>query len=250
VGMRATFPEHVGRVTAPIGRVLARTPLRPNHVTTLGLLLTVVAAVLLGSDRPVSAGWVLVAGGLMDTFDGALARARNNSTAYGAFYDSVSDRLSDGTILAGAAWWLRDDDRLFALVLVALVAAQATSYVRAKAETIDLDCSVGLLERAERAVLLMVGLVFHRWLLEPMLWILAVGGAVTVLQRIHHVWCQIERDLPSELVDLTRGDRAWNRGFRSAARALFGEVSLERAERMMSDREAAAVAAAAAEARP
>ena len=240
MGLRATFPEHVTRVTAPIGRALAHTPLRPNHVTTLGLLLTGLSAVLLGTDRPVVAGWVLVAGGLMDTFDGALARARGTSTAFGAFYDSVTDRLSDGVILAGAAWWLRGNDRLFGLVLVALVAAQVTSYVRAKAETIDLDCSVGLLERTERAVLLMVGLVFHRWLLEPVLWILAIGGAITVLQRIHHVWCQIERDLPPELVGLTLGDRAWNRGFRSAARMLFGEVSMDRAERIIIDDAAAA----------
>ncbi|MFT5563677.1 MAG: CDP-diacylglycerol--glycerol-3-phosphate 3-phosphatidyltransferase [Myxococcota bacterium] len=243
MGVRATFPAHVSRVTSPIGRALARTPLRPNHITTFGLLLTAVAAVLLGADRPVIAGWVLVAGGLMDTFDGALARASGSSTPYGAFYDSVTDRLSDGTILAGAAWWLRADDRLFALVLIALVAAQATSYVRAKAEAIDLDCSVGLIERTERAVLLMLGLVFHRWLLEPVLWILALGGAVTVLQRIHHVWCQIERDLPADLVELARGDRAWNRAFRSAARALFGEASLERAERLIADREAATAVA-------
>jgi hypothetical protein len=99
-------------------------------------------------------------------------------------------------ILGGIAWWLRDQPRLFALAVVALVAAQVTSYVRAKAEAIDLDCSVGILERAERAILLMLALLFHRWLLEPVLWLLAVGGTVTVVQRIHHVWCQIDRDVP------------------------------------------------------
>ncbi len=230
MGLRATFPTHVARLTTPIGRALAHSPLQPNHVTTLGLALTGLAAVLAGAGMLVPAGWVLVAGGLMDTFDGALARARASSTPYGAFYDSVSDRLSDGFILAGMAWWLRTDDRIFALVLIALVTSQVTSYVRAKAEAIDLDCSVGLLERAERAILLMVALIFHRWTLEPVLWVLAVGGSVTVLQRIHHVWCQIDRDVPPELLGLTQGDRAWNRAYRSAARAFFGENNFDDAQ--------------------
>jgi CDP-diacylglycerol--glycerol-3-phosphate 3-phosphatidyltransferase len=231
VGLRASFPRHIERLTAPIGRAISATPLSPNQLTTLGLVLTTVAAVLVAQSEPVIAGWVLVAGGLMDTFDGAVARARGLSTPYGAFYDSVSDRLSDGIILVGFAWWLRPDADLFGLVLVALVASQVTSYIRAKAEAIDLDCSVGLLERAERAILLMVALIFHRWLLVPVLWVLAVGGTVTVVQRIHHVWCQIERDFPPELLGLTQGDRAWNRAYRAAARAFFGAPTFNEAER-------------------
>lgn len=235
MGLRASFPRHIERLTTPIGRGIARTGLKPNHITTLGLVLTTVAAVLVATQRPVLGGWVLVAGGLMDTFDGAVARARATSTPYGAFFDSVSDRLSDGIILIGLAWWLRPDAALFGLVLVALVASQVTSYVRAKAEAIDLDCSVGLLERAERAILLMVSLVFHQWLLTPVLWVLAVGGTVTVVQRIHHVWCQIERDVPPELLGLTLGDRAWNRAYRAAARAFFGDPTFEEAERQVQE---------------
>lgn len=223
MGIRASFPRHVDRLTRPVGAALARTPLTPNLVTTLGVLLTTVAAVLVGSGRPVAAGWVLLAGGLMDTFDGALARARSASSPFGAFYDSVSDRLSDGIILIGVAWFVRDSDVLFALALVALVAAQVTSYVRAKAESIDLDCTVGILERAERAVLIMVGLVLHSVMLLPVLAVLAVGSTVTVVQRVHHVWCQIDRDVPPELLGLTLGDRAWNRAYRVAARKFFGE---------------------------
>lgn len=231
--MRASFPRHIERLTTPVGRTIARTGLQPNHITTLGLALTTTAAVIVANGNPVLGGWILVAGGLMDTFDGAVARARATSTPYGAFYDSVSDRLSDGIILVGLAWWLRPDADLFGLVLVALVGSQVTSYVRAKAEAIDLECSVGLLERAERAILLMAALVFHRWLLAPVLWVLAVGGVVTVVQRIHHVWCQIERDVPPEMLGLTLGDRAWNRAYRAAARAFFGDPTYEEAERQV-----------------
>lgn len=233
MGMRASFPRHIERLTTPLGRAIAATGLQPNHITTLGLLLTSVAAVFVATGRPVTGGWVLVAGGLMDTFDGAVARARATSTPYGAFFDSVTDRLSDGIILVGFAWWLRPAADLFGLVLVALVTSQVTSYVRAKAEAIDLECSVGLLERAERAILLMAALIFHQWLLTPVLWILAVGGTITVIQRIHHVWCQIERDVPPELLGLTQGDRAWSRAYRAAARAFFGAPTFEEAERQV-----------------
>jgi len=227
VALRARFPELVERVTIPLGRGIARTGVSPNQLTTLGILLTTAAAVTVGTGRPVLGGWILLAGGLMDTFDGAVARARDASTPYGAFYDSVSDRLSDGIILAGILYYVQLSATLFVVTAVALVTAQVTSYVRAKAEAIDLDCSVGLLERAERAILLMVALVFHRWLLEPILWVLAIGGAVTVAQRVHHVWCQIDRDVPAELLALVRGDRVWNRAFTAAARAFYGEKNFD-----------------------
>jgi CDP-diacylglycerol--glycerol-3-phosphate 3-phosphatidyltransferase len=227
VAVRQRFPEYVEAVTSPIGRAISRTGLTPNWLTTFGLVLTGVAAWAIATGRPFLGGWILVAGGLMDTFDGAVARASGASTPFGGFYDSVSDRISDGIALGAVAWWVADNPRLFALAVTALVAAEVTSYVRAKAESIDLACSVGILERAERAILLMIALVFSQWLLEPILWVLAVGGTVTVVQRIHHVWCQIDRDLPEEIVALTRFDRAWSRAFTAAARRFYGERNFD-----------------------
>jgi CDP-diacylglycerol--glycerol-3-phosphate 3-phosphatidyltransferase len=227
VALRSRFPEYVEAVTSPIGRGISRTGLTPNWLTTFGLILTAVATWTVANGMPVAAGWLLVAGGLMDTFDGAVARATNRSTPFGGFYDSVSDRISDGLILAGVAWWAADQPRVFLLAVTALLGAQVTSYVRAKAESIDLVCSVGILERAERAGLLIIGLIFHRWLLEPVLWVLAVGSMVTVVQRIHHVWCQIDRDLPEEIVALTLQDRAWSRAFKAAARRFYGERNFD-----------------------
>ena len=229
MAIKSNFSHVVELVVSPFGRGLAALGLTANMLTTLGILLTAVAAWQVVIGNPVAAGWFLVAGGLMDTFDGAVARATSASTPFGGFYDSVSDRVSDGIILAAMSWWLRDSPRLFALAAVALVAAQVTSYVRARAEAIDLTCSIGIMERAERAILLMVALVFHRWLLEPILWVLAVGGAVTIVQRVHHVWCQIDRDIPDELMAYTGGDRAWNRAFTAAARGFFGPQNFDRA---------------------
>jgi CDP-diacylglycerol---glycerol-3-phosphate 3-phosphatidyltransferase len=227
VALRSQFPQYVEAVTGPIGRGLAVTRISPNTLTTLGLFLTGAAAYLVATGELVLGGWLLVLGGAMDTFDGAVARATGRSTPFGGFYDSVSDRISDGIILAGVAFLLRDQPRLFLLALVALVAAEVTSYVRAKAESIDLDCSVGVMERAERAILLMIGLIFHRFVFEPVLWLLAVGGTVTVIQRIHHVWCQIDRDVPDDLLALALHDRKWSRAFKAGARRFYGERNFD-----------------------
>jgi CDP-diacylglycerol---glycerol-3-phosphate 3-phosphatidyltransferase len=227
VALRSRFPAVVDAVTAPMGRGLGRTGISPNTLTTLGLLLTAVASGLVAFEHFRLAGLVLVLGGLMDVLDGSVARATERSTPFGAFYDSVSDRISDGLILGGIAWAVLAQPRLLLLALVALVAAFLTSYVRAKAESIDLDCSVGVLERAERAMLIMAGLLFHPWAFEPVLWLLAVGGSVTVVQRIHHVWCQIDRDVPDELLLLALHDRAWSRAFKKAARRFYGERNFD-----------------------
>ncbi|GGI07287.1 hypothetical protein GCM10011354_23330 [Egicoccus halophilus] len=227
VALRSRFPGYVDAVTTPIGRGLARTGVTPNWLTTFGLVLTAVATWFVANGEPMVGGWVLVAGGLMDTFDGAVARATGRSTPFGGFYDSVSDRISDGLILAGVAWWVRDEPRVFVLAVVALVAAEVTSYVRAKAESIDLTCDIGILERAERAIALILALLLHPLLLEPVMWLLAVGGTVTVVQRIHHVWCQIDRDIPEELLELAVADRAWSRAFLRAARRFYGEYNFD-----------------------
>jgi len=227
VALRSRFPAVVDAVTAPMGRGLGRTGVSPNMLTSLGLVLTAVASALVAFQQFRLAGLVLILGGLMDVLDGSVARATERSTPFGGFYDSVSDRISDGLILGGIAWAVRDQPRLLLLALVALVAAFLTSYVRAKAESIDLDCSVGVLERAERAMLIMAGLLFHPWAFEPVLWLLAIGGSVTVIQRIHHVWCQIDRDVPDELLLLALHDRAWSRAFKKAARRFYGERNFD-----------------------
>ena len=227
MAIRSHFPRTVERITTPVGRVVARTGVSPNQLTSLGLVLTAAASALVALGRFGAAGAVLIVGGAMDTLDGAVARATRRSTPFGSFYDSVADRIADGLLLGALAWALRAEPRLLLLAVVALVAAEVTSYVRARAESIDLDCSVGILERAERALLLVIALLWSGSLLEPVLWVLAVGGIVTVVQRVHHVWCQIDRDIPDELLALVLRDRAWSRPFLVAARKFYGERNFD-----------------------
>ena len=227
VAIRSKFPDDVETLIRPVGRLVARTGVSANALTTVGLLLTAAATWAVANGHPLLAAGLLMGGGLMDLLDGSVARANQRATPFGGFYDSVSDRISDGLILGGVAWWISDQPRLFMLAIVALVAAQVTSYVRARAEAIDLTCSIGILERAERAVLLIVALLLHQWLLEPVLWVLAIGSTVTVIQRVHHVWCQINRDIPEELLALAMADRAWSRAFKAAARRFYGERNFD-----------------------
>jgi len=228
MALRARFEGPIAALVGPLGRGIARLRIGPNTVTTVGLLLTVSSAVVIASGRPILGALVLFIGGSMDALDGTVARVSGRATPFGGFYDSVSDRISDGVVLAGVAWWVADRPRLLLLTLASLVLAEVTSYVRARAESIDLECEVGLIERAERGILMLFGLLFAP-LLEPVLWLLALGGAVTVAQRVHHVWCQIDRDLPEELLVLARSDHAWSRAFIRTARAFYGARNFDEA---------------------
>jgi CDP-diacylglycerol---glycerol-3-phosphate 3-phosphatidyltransferase len=244
VAVKSGFGDVVEAATRPLARLIGRSGLTPNWLTTFGLVLTGAATWAVATGDLVLGGLFLIAGGLMDLLDGAVARATGKTTPFGGFYDSVSDRVSDGAILGGVAWYLVGQPRVFALAITALVAAQVTSYVRAKAEAIDLTCSIGIVERGERAVLLMVGLLWHPWLLEPVLWVLAVGSTFTVVQRVHHVWCQIDRDIPEELLELVMADKAWSKAFTRAARRFYGERNFDGAVDGHNNRNGAEPAAA------
>lgn len=168
------------------GRLIARSGLTPNAVTLLGLTLVGVASWRVVAGDLAMAGWILGAGGVFDFFDGAVARATGKSSRFGAFLDSVTDRVSDALVLGAIAWAFRDQDpTTFALALASLGVANLVSYVRAKAESLGYDCRVGLMERAERVFVLCAGLIFGY--VAAALWVLAVGSGLTLLQRLVHI---------------------------------------------------------------
>jgi soluble lytic murein transglycosylase len=168
----------------PIGRALFRLHLRPNHLTMLGFGVSLLAAAAFIAGQIRSAGLLLVVAGFCDLFDGALARVSGQATAFGAFLDSVIDRYSDLVVLLGiVVFFARQPHTRGALVAMAgLVGSVMVSYTKARAESIGVDCTVGLMERPERLICLIAGAVLG--LLEPALWVLAVLANVTALQRI------------------------------------------------------------------
>jgi len=177
------------RLVVPIARGLVRIGVTPNWLTFFGLVTTLLGVVAVLRYGRVGA-FVLALGTATDAFDGSVARLRSSASRFGAFYDSVTDRVSDAAILGAAVWLVRDDPVLFGVAMVALAGAQLTSYVRAKAESLGWTATVGVIERPERMAIIVLGIGFD--LLAPALWLLAIGSLVTVAQRLRTVLSQAE----------------------------------------------------------
>ena len=165
----------------------------PNVLSLLGVLAILGASYLLITDRWIGAGLMVILSGFFDLLDGAIARNFNKVTPFGGFLDSVLDRYSDLFLfLALLIYYLnKGDATLVILTGFASIGTALIPYARARAEAIQIPCSVGLMERAERIILLSAGLLF-RWM-EPILWILAIFTHTTVLQRIYYVWKKLKR---------------------------------------------------------
>jgi soluble lytic murein transglycosylase len=172
----------------PIGRGLFRLRLRPNHLTLIGLGISLVAAAAFVTGHLRAGGALLVLAGLCDFFDGALARASGKVTPFGAFLDSVIDRYSDIVILlAIVVLFARTPHTRGALVAMAgLVGTVMVSYTKARAASIGVECTIGFMERPERMICLIAGALFD--LLESAMWVLAVLANLTALQRIVFTW--------------------------------------------------------------
>jgi phosphatidylglycerophosphate synthase len=175
-----------------IVRGLTYFKVNPNLLTFTGVLISLWAAFEFGYGQFFRGGLVLIAAGLFDMLDGEVARVSRTETLFGAFYDSVIDRYSDIIILQGLMVYYARKQMLGYVVLVGIVfmGTLMTSYSKARAECLIPSCKVGFMERPERVVLLIIGGLSNR--MEAVLWVLAVLGNWTVINRIYYTW----RELP------------------------------------------------------
>ena len=188
-----SFRAPVERAVRPIGQLLRRSGLTPDHLTVVGLLIGIGAAFVLGAGH-LRWGLVLVIlAAVPDLLDGALAKASGASSQRGAFFDSTVDRATDIVLLGSVARYLvqHQDLRASVLAFAVMGAPSLISYQRAKAESLGLDAKGGLMERAERVVLLCIGLLWEP-LLVPVLWIMLALTLLTAVQRFVKVWRQAE----------------------------------------------------------
>lgn len=172
--------------------------LSPNHLTAFGLLLQLIIGILLALGKLPLGGFLLIFFSAFDAVDGALARLTGKGSRFGAFFDATVDRYAEGFTLGGLMVYFAGQGAQLQVALLAasLVGSFLVSYTRAKAESLGLSCSVGILTRAERVALLVVGLIFYQWqpiaalpdFLTMVLWALAILSNVTAMQRIWHVW--------------------------------------------------------------
>src|SRR4051794_18788098 len=178
-----------------IVRGLALTKISPNVLTFMGLVINTVAAVLFGYASGeehwkmfLYAGLVIFGAGIFDMVDGRVARATNQVTVFGAFFDSVIDRYSDVALFFGLLVYYARANRFFYIGLVAfvMVSSVMVSYTRARAESLIKQCKVGFMERPERIVLVIIGALFNR--MAPVLWVIAVLSTITVIHRITYTY--------------------------------------------------------------
>jgi CDP-diacylglycerol--glycerol-3-phosphate 3-phosphatidyltransferase len=182
----------VDRSTQPVGKVLVRTHVTADVLTIFGLVMSVVTAVVVGSGHLLIGVGLLFAVGLPDLFDGPVAKASGTSSVRGAFLDSVADRISDGFMLGGVAWFLvAHHDGQAVLVPFGILGVTALiSYQRAKAELLGISAKGGLMERAERFILL--GLCFIAGSISlsafvPSLWVFLGLVVATAIGRFVRV---------------------------------------------------------------
>ena len=182
----------VANVVAPVVARLGRAGVTPDMVTVTGTVGAVVGAVaLIATGHLFWGAFTVTVFVLLDMLDGALARARGGGSVFGAVLDSVGDRAADAAIFGALVWWYsgRGDNRLLMLLaLLCLVLGVLTSYIKARAEGMGLSCDVGIVERTERLILVLVGTGFTGlgipYAIDVALWLLLAGSAVTVVQRI------------------------------------------------------------------
>lgn len=175
--------------TLRLGEMLAGFGLTPNMVTTIGLLLNLLVAIIIARGELIAGGVLLLIASGFDMLDGAVARATGAVTKFGGFLDSTLDRYSEAAVYGGVLIYLLGTEDYFAGALLVFAATSGSlliSYARARAEAAGFKASVGLLARPERVVVLVIGLLLSHVI--PALWILAIGTHLTVLTRIAHVW--------------------------------------------------------------
>ncbi len=177
-----------GWIIDRIVRWLALSKIHPNVLTFIGLLINIWAAWLFSGGKLFAAGMVVVGASVFDMVDGRVARATNQVTRFGGFFDSVLDRYSDLALFMGLLVYYASINRYGYIVLTAIVMTGSVmvSYTRARAENSIPKCKVGFLERPERIVLIMIGALFNR--MAPVLWVIAVLSNWTVVHRMIYTW--------------------------------------------------------------
>ena len=184
------------RITGPIVRLLSHTGVTPNHLSILGFLGNLGAAVLAARGEFLLAGVLMLVFSALDLLDGALARATGRATKFGAVLDSSLDRLSEAAVLGGLTFYFAERNQTEETVLcfAALAGSLFVSYVRAQALSHGLDLRDGWFTRAERVILLAGALIISQ--VRIGLWILAVMAIATGAQRLYVAWDGFRKEPP------------------------------------------------------
>jgi CDP-diacylglycerol---glycerol-3-phosphate 3-phosphatidyltransferase len=185
------------KLMEPIAAVLIKLGISANALTTLGTLSTVVGGIAFGFGYMHAGGIIIGMTAIADALDGIVARRTGQVTVFGAFYDSTLDRIADGALLAGIAFFYASHPvyhslPLLAVSLAGIIGTYMVSYARARAEALGINAKVGVMQRAERVILLCVpqalfGLALNGWVLAGVVVLLTVTAWHTAVLRILYV---------------------------------------------------------------
>ena len=189
------FKPAVVRLISPTARGLLRIGLTPNSVTTIGAIGVIATSLIAYPNGHLFGGTVAICClALSDLFDGTMARlSQQGPSRWGGFLDSTIDRATDSAIAMGLLIYLaQSNDPLSYVLLVSIVSGFLVSYIRAKAESLQIECKGGFAERTERLIILLTAIGFTGlgvdYILAAGIWALALASVVTVLQRLRIVW--------------------------------------------------------------
>ena len=189
------FKPAVVRVISPTARGLLRIGLTPNAVTAIGAIGVIATSFVAYPNGHLFGGTVAICClALSDLFDGTMARlSQQGPSRWGGFLDSTIDRVTDSAIAFGLLIYLaQKNDALSYVLLVSIISGFLVSYIRAKAESLQIECKGGFAERTERLIILLTAIGFTglgvEYILTVGIWVLALASSATVLQRLHIVW--------------------------------------------------------------
>ena len=178
----------------PLVRLSTAWHIHPNFFTTLSLLISLLSAWVLATGHLRWGGILILVSGTFDIIDGAVARATNTSSKFGAFYDSTLDRYAELAVFFGVlAYYLNYGSaglvgHVFWPIGLAICGSFMVSYIRARAEGLGFECKMGMMQRPERIVLLGFGAIFHERILMFFIILIALLSNLTAIQRMLHIW--------------------------------------------------------------
>ena len=183
------FKQQISAQMQPLSRWLARSSVQPNMITLISLFFAFCAGTCCALGKLQLSIPFFILSAISDILDGQIARERNCTNAFGALLDSTVDRYNESIILIGITinFLVKDDVFIIILILIALIGSLTVSYVKARAEGLGYDCKVGMIQRAERLILLGIGLLLGKWTLIFALLLLAILSHLTVIQRLLYV---------------------------------------------------------------
>lgn len=187
--------QRTSGVMSHIGHAAYRLGFHPDLVTAFGLLLVLLASFVIAQGKLQIAALILMIALPFDALDGAIARAMQRSSSFGAMFDSTLDRYADGFIFLALSYYFAVNHRFEMLVIsqIALLGSLLVSYTRARAEGLGVDCKVGWFTRMERLAIILLVLLFPV-LLDYGIGVLALGTNLTAMQRLWHVYQTLKKE--------------------------------------------------------